>query len=182
MTHLSLTPMDDAAIAIMLISALFAMFRGLVQETFAIVDWLVAGYASVRLSPAVLPYVQPYISITWLQWVVAGIGVFLVIFIPLSLATARLAQSVRKSHIGTVDRALGFVFGAGRGLVIISLAYLAFASLVPARDHPDMLVKSRLYPVIRDTSDVLRTLVPGRTVHKGADTASSEASHRTLHT
>jgi membrane protein required for colicin V production len=182
MTHLLLTPMDDAAIAIILISALFAMFRGLVQETFAIVDWLIAGYASVRLSPIVLPFVRPYISITWLQWVVAGIGVFLVIFIPLSLATARLAESVRTSHIGTVDRALGFVFGAGRGLVIVSLAYLAFASLVPARDHPDMLVKSRLYPVIRDTSDVLRTLVPGKTGHKAGDTASSEASQRTLDT
>lgn len=182
MAHLSLTPVDYVAIAIILISALFATFRGLVQETFSIVDWLIAGYASLRLSPLVLPYVRPYISLTWLQWVVVALGLFLVIFIPLSLATARLAQSVRKSHIGTVDRALGFVFGAGRGLVIVSLAYLAFASLVPARDHPDMLVKSRLYPVIRDTSDVLRTLAPGKIGHKAGDTASSEASQRTLHT
>src|SRR5579863_4156488 len=125
MTHLSLTIVDYVAIAIILVSALFAMFRGLVQETFSIVDWLVAGYASVRLSPLLIPYVRPYISVTWLQWVVVGLGIFLVIFIPLSLATARLAQSVRKSHIGAVDRVLGFVFGAGRGLVIVSLAYLA---------------------------------------------------------
>ena len=182
MAHLSLTPVDDVAIGIILISALFAMFRGLVHETFSIVDWLVAGYASLRLSPLVLPFIRPYISATWLQWLAVALGLFLVIFIPLSLATARLAQSVRKSHIGMVDRVLGFVFGAGRGLVIVSLAYLAFASLVPAHNHPDMLVKSRLYPVIRDTSDVLRALVPGQNGHKAGDTASSEATHRKLHT
>ena len=182
MAHLSLTPVDYVAIGIILISALFAMFRGLVQETFAIVDWLIAGYASLRLSPLLLPYARPYVSASWLQWVVVALGVFLVIFVPLSLATARLAQSVQKSHIGGVDRLLGFVFGAGRGLVIVSLAYLAFASLVPARNHPDMLVKSRLYPVIRDTSDVLRTMMPGLTGHKGSDTASSGPSRRRLHT
>ncbi|HEX5280857.1 MAG TPA: CvpA family protein [Micropepsaceae bacterium] len=182
MAHLSLTLVDYAAIGIILISALFAMFRGLVQETFAIVDWLIAGYASLRLSPLLLPHIRPYISAAWLQWVVVALGVFLVIFVPLSLATARLAQSVQKSHIGGVDRVLGFVFGAGRGLVIVSLAYLAFASLVPARNHPDMLVKSRLYPVIRDTSDVLRTVMPGFTGHKGSDTASSGPSRRRLHT
>lgn len=181
MTHLSLTPVDDVAIAIILISALFAMFRGLVQETFSIVDWLIAGYGSLRLSPLILPFARPYISIASLQWVAVSLGVFLLIFVPLSLATARLAQSVRKSHIGAADRALGFVFGAGRGLVIVSLAYLAFAALVPARDHPDLLLKSRLYPVVRDTGNLLRMLVPGQTINKTRDTASSGATHRALH-
>ena len=46
MQHLSLTVLDYVAIGIMLVSALYAMARGLVHETFSIIDWLFAGYAA----------------------------------------------------------------------------------------------------------------------------------------
>jgi len=174
MQHLSLTAVDYVAIAIILISASFAAFRGVVHETFAIIDWIIAGYAAVRLTPKVVPFTQHFISSVWLQWIVAGLGVFLVVFIPLSSATARLARVVQKSRVGAADRVMGFVFGAGRGLVIVSLAYLAFAALVPEQDRPDVLVKARLYPVIRDTSLILRALMPGA-VKKPAEPASSTA-------
>ncbi len=58
--------------------------------------------------------------------------------------------------------------------MIVSLAYLAFAALVPEQDRPDVLVKARLYPVIRDTSLILRALMPG-SVKKPPETASSTA-------
>ena len=172
--HLSLTAVDYAALAVILVSALFATFRGLVHETFAVIDWVLAGYAALRLTPILAPYTQHYISAFWLQWLAAGIGIFLVVFIPLSIATSRLARIVKKSPIGAADRVMGFVFGAGRGLVIVSLAYLAFAALVPEQDRPDVLVKARLYPVIRDTSLVLRSLLPDAG-KKGRETGLSTA-------
>jgi membrane protein required for colicin V production len=174
MQHLSLTAVDYAALAVILISALYATLRGVVHETFAIIDWIVAGYAAVRLTPMVVPLARHFISAVWLQWILAGVGIFLLVFIPLSIATARLARIVKKSHIGAADRAMGFVFGAGRGLVIVSLAYLAFAALVPEQDRPDVLVKARLYPVIRDTSLILRSLMPGA-AKKERETGSSTA-------
>ena len=173
MQHLALTTVDYISIAVILVSALFAAFRGLVQETFKIIDWLVAGYATLRLTPVLLPFARPYIPFAWLQWVAVGLAVFVVLFVPLSIATRRIAQFVQKSQIGAVDRLMGFVFGAGRGLVIVSLAYLAFASLVPEQDRPDMLLKARLYPVIRDTSNVLRTLMPEKAGRKARETAAA---------
>jgi membrane protein required for colicin V production len=161
MQQLSLTAFDYIAIGVMLISALYAMCRGLVHETFSIIDWLVAGYAAFRLTPVLLPFAQPYIAAGLLQSLAVGLGTFLVIFLPLSIVTRRIADYVKQSPVGAVDRVMGFVFGAGRGLVIVSLAYLAFASLVPEQDQPNILVKSRLYPVVRDTSHVLRALLPG---------------------
>ena len=57
--------------------------------------------------------------------------------------------------------ALGLVFGIGRGLVIVGLGYIAFAMLVPLRDHPVALTQAKLYPLIQNTSEVLLELVPG---------------------
>ena len=166
MQQLSLTALDYVAIGIMLVSALYAMARGVVHETFSIIGWLFAGYAALRLTPILLPFAKPYISDGWLQWLAVGMGTFLAVFMPLSVATRRLAEYVKQSPVSAVDRVMGFLFGAGRGLVIVSLAYLAFASLVPEQDQPNVLVRARLYPVIRDTSHVLRALLPGNDTTK----------------
>lgn len=173
MHQLSLTAVDYVAIGVILVSALFATFRGLVHETFAIVDWLVAGYAALKLTPRLIPLAQPYIHMVLLQWIVVGLASFLIVFIPLSLVTERISRAVKRSSIGPVDRVMGFVFGAGRGLVIVSLAYLAFASLVAEPDRPDVLVKARLYPMIRGTGTVLRALMPATILAKDGKTADA---------
>jgi membrane protein required for colicin V production len=85
----------------------------------------------------------------------------------------RVSEQVKKSEIGPIDRTLGFVFGVGRGLVIVGFAYIAFAALVPARDHPDTLTKARLFPLIRNTSDVLRSLTPEESTGAAAAEAKS---------
>ena len=41
------------------------------------------------------------------------------------------------SRIGALDRTLGFLFGLGRGLIIVVVAFLFFAWLVPADKQPD---------------------------------------------
>jgi len=178
MSQLSLTAVDYVAIGVIFISAVYAMFRGLVHETLAIIDWLVAGYAAVRLTPLLQPFVHGRISPPWLEWMVVAAGVFLLVYLPLAFASRRIAQAVRKSRVGMVDRVFGLVFGVGRGLVIVSIAYIAFAALVPAPDRPQALTKARLFPAIRDTSDVLRSLVPGsKTNSPGRETQSAVFQH-----
>jgi membrane protein required for colicin V production len=161
MAGLSITAIDVLVAIILLVSAGFAVFRGLIRETFAILEWVAAGYAALRFTPVFRPLLVDYISPPWLEWIAVFIGTFLLVFIPLSILSHRLAEMVKKTEIGPIDRFLGFVFGIGRGLVIVGFAYIAFAALVPLRDHPETLTKARLFPVIRNTSDILRSLVPG---------------------
>jgi membrane protein required for colicin V production len=109
----------------------------------------------------------------WLEWVVVFIGTFLLVFIPLSIISHRLSAMVRQSEIGPVDRVLGLVFGIARGLVIVGLAYIAFSALVPLKDIPASLVQARSFPVIRNTSEILRELA------RAAFLPAITASHRT---
>jgi len=74
--------------------------------------------------------------------------------------SARFSDTVRRTEIGPVDRALGFMFGAGRGMVLVGVAYILFSMLVPAQVQPNWLVQARLFPVLEKTSDVLLSLVP----------------------
>ena len=162
MDGVSVTVVDFLVVGVILLSALFAMWRGLVQETLSIVAWVAAAYSALRFYPLLQPLLENYIASPRLASLAAGAIIFLVVLIPLSFLSHRFGENVKHSEIGPVDRSLGFVFGVGRGLVIIGIAYIAFTALVPTRDHPGWLTHARLLPLIQSTSDVLLSLVPDR--------------------
>jgi len=156
-----LTTIDVLVIGVILTSALVALWRGLVRETFSIFEWIASAYVALRLSPMFQPMLAGIIAPPWLAWIAAFVGTFLIIFVPLSILSHRLAEIVKRSEIGAIDRVLGFVFGIGRGLVIVGLSYIAFASFVPPESHPATLTGARLFPLIQNSSEVLLSLVPG---------------------
>jgi membrane protein required for colicin V production len=176
MGQLSVTAIDILVVVVILVSTGYAAFRGLVRETFAILEWVAAAYVALRFTPLFQPLLHDYISPPWLEWIAVFAGTFLLVFIPLSIMSHRLSEVVKKSDVGPIDHTFGLVYGVGRGLVIVGLAYIAFAALVPAENHPDMLTKARLFPLIRNTSDVLRSLTPQES---NGVAASGEASSPT---
>ena len=161
MSGLPVTTIDLVVIAIVLISAMVALWRGLVRETFSIFEWVASAYAALRLSPVFQPMLAGIVEPPWLAWIVVFLATFLIVLIPLSIMTHRLAEIVKRSEIGAVDRALGFVFGVGRGLVIVGLAYIAYASFVPLESQSATVTGARLFPLIQNSSEVLLSLVPG---------------------
>jgi membrane protein required for colicin V production len=172
MSGLPVTTIDLIVIAVILISAVIALYRGLVRETFSIFEWVASAYAAIRLAPIFQPMLAGIVEPPWLAWIAVFIGTFLIVLIPLSIMTHRFAELVKRSEIGAIDRALGFVFGIGRGLVIVGLAYIAYASFVPLESQSATVTQARLFPLIQNSSEVLLSLVPesgseGGTVSQG---------------
>jgi membrane protein required for colicin V production len=166
MGEYSITALDVLIVGVIVASAAFAAWRGLVSETFAIIDWVAAAFVAIRVTPSFQPLLRETISPPWLEYMVVFAGIFLLIFIPMSILSHRLAEAVKKSDIGPVDRTLGFVFGIGRGIVLVGAAYIAFSSFIPATQQPESLTHAQLFPVVRDTSKMLLELVPGEQVEK----------------
>ena len=161
MSGLPVNAIDIVVIAIVFLSAVVALWRGLVRETFSIFEWVASAYVALRLAPVFQPMLADIVQPAWLAWIAAFVGVLIAVLVPLSMLTHRFAEIVKRSEIGPVDRALGFVFGIGRGLVIVGLAYIAFASFVPQEQHPQVLTEARLFPMIQNSSEVLLSLLPG---------------------
>ena len=145
-------------LGILLVSGLFATYRGFLNETLSIVAYAVAAVGAVILAPALKPLAHSFVGPDWLAYGISLVGLFLLLLIPLSFVSFRISESVQGSPIGPLDRSLGFVFGVGRGLVIVGAAYLVFSTLAPAKDHPEWVRDARLLPVIKGTADMLRSL------------------------
>jgi len=64
------------------------------------------------------------------------------------------------SRIGALDRTLGFLFGLGRGLIIVVVAFLFFAWLVPGSKQPDGVKNAKSLEVLNKTGEWLQALLP----------------------
>lgn len=154
------TFLDLAVVVIIVLSVIFAIGRGFVEETFSILAWAVAAFATLFFAPRVAPLLRDHFAHDWESAAAAYLGVFLVVLIPLQFMIHRFAETVRRSEIGPIDRSLGAVFGLLRGFAIIGIAYLLFTVFDPVRDQPRWVLDARLLPMIQRSSDVIASIVP----------------------
>ena len=154
--------LDLGLIAVVLISAFLAMLRGFTREVLAIASWGAAAVAAIYLYPLVLPYVKPYIAKDVIALGVAAAAVFFVTLIAVSLITIKLSDAILDSKVGALDRSLGFLFGAVRGLLLCVIAFVFFNWLVPAQTQPGWVKTARMRPLLQVTGDQLMAASAGR--------------------
>jgi membrane protein required for colicin V production len=74
--------------------------------------------------------------------------------------TVRLSDAILDSKVGALDRSLGFVFGAVRGLLLCVVAFVFFGWLVPDKSQPEWVRTARMKPILQATGDQLMAMLP----------------------
>ncbi|WP_353184061.1 CvpA family protein [Bosea sp. (in: a-proteobacteria)] len=158
------TILDLVVIGVVLISALLAAVRGFTREVLAIVSWIAAAAVAWVFHPQLVPFVKQYIPASSAQDTIALVAsiaaLFLGTLIVVSLITARISDFVLDSRIGALDRTLGFVFGAARGLLLAVIGYLFFAALVGNEKMPVWAKDAKAKPMLEETGRSLIALLP----------------------
>src|SRR5580692_7480780 len=152
--------LDLFLIAVMLISGLLAMVRGLIREVLSIAGWGAAAVAGLYAYSKLLPMTKQYISNDYMAAGVTVAGAFFATLIIVSVITVKISDKILDSRIGALDRTLGFLFGLGRGLIIVVVAFIFFDWLVPARAQPEAIRNAKSRIVLRSTGDWLMSLLP----------------------
>jgi len=155
-----ITLLDIILLAVMLISGLLAMIRGFMREILSIGAWGVAALVTLYSYGRVLPVAKQYFSSDMVAAGVSAGGVFLGTLLIVSIITARVSDMVLDSRVGALDRTLGFLFGLGRGLIIVVVAFLFFAWLVPDRSQPDWVRGAKSKVVLQNTGQWLMSMLP----------------------
>jgi membrane protein required for colicin V production len=154
------TWLDYFLLAVMLISGLLAMVRGFMREILSIASWALAAIATLYFYARLLPYAKSYIANDIVAAVVVIGGVFLVTLLVVSVITVRISDMILDSRVGALDRTLGFLFGLGRGLIIVVVAYVFASWLVPEQRQFEGIKTAKSRVVLDSTADWLRSLLP----------------------
>src|SRR6516164_3057530 len=154
------TLLDIILIGVMLISALLAMIRGFMREVLSIAAWLIAALATLYSFSKVMPSAKSYFNNDIVAYAVVLGGTFLATLLIVSVITVLFSDMVLDSAVGALDRTMGFLFGLARGLIIVVVAFLFFAWLVPDRSQPEWVRSAKSRVVLQGTGDWLMSMLP----------------------
>ena len=153
------TGVDVGVAVLVLISAILATARGFTREILSLATWAgsaaIAAYMYFYHKDIAAAYIKEELVATG----VTVIGTFLVALIILHLLTMWIGDLVVDSRVGPLDRTLGFVFGAARGVVICVVAAI-FANFLLAPNLPPMVKDAKSYPPLLSAGDWLIALLP----------------------
>ena len=155
-----LAALDYIVIAVLSLSGIIALIRGLTREVLSIIGWIAAFYGALFALPLLRDMVREFISPAWIADGVILVVVFVIILIGFSLASKAFTDKLKKSPIGMLDRLLGLVFGVTRGVVIVSFAYLILLLLLPPDDHPEWVSEAKSTPVLKSSTAILVRVIP----------------------
>ncbi|TCL09810.1 membrane protein required for colicin V production [Shimia isoporae] len=130
------TIIDGVVAGVIIISALLAYSRGIVREAMAIAGWVAAAILAYMFAAQAQPLVK---EIPILKDVIgdncemalgaAFFGVFALALIVVSFFTPVFSSIVQRSALGGVDQALGFLFGAARGALLVAVAFFVYETM-----------------------------------------------------
>jgi len=155
-----ITLLDIILLAVMLISGLLAMIRGFMREVLSIAAWGIAALVTLYSYARVLPIAQGYFSSNTVATAVSVGGIFVITLLIVSIVTVRISDMILDSRVGALDRTLGFLFGLGRGLILVVIAFLFFVWLVPDRSQPEWVRGAKSKVVLQSTGDWLKAMLP----------------------
>jgi len=153
---------DLVVLALLLVSGLLGVMRGLVREVLGVAAWVAAGFVAGPYGafPAVAPWVRRRFSDPGIADMAAFGGVFLLTLILLWLVVRTLSNAVRGSALGGLDRALGLVFGVGRGAALLVVAYILLGIGLVAEQWPAPVLEARSLPAIHHGAEWLADQLP----------------------
>lgn len=165
-------------------AAILGFIRGFVTEILALAVWLVIVLALKLLHTPLAEALSGPVGTAQGAAVLAFAILAGVTYFGGRLIANAVGARTRQSFLGPVDRALGLGFGALKGLVLVSIAFLLLVLVVdtvrggPAK-RPEWITQSTTYPLLDATSAFVADFVDkrrkGEPVFGGEADSSAEA-------
>lgn len=149
------------------LSAALGAKRGFVAEVLGLFAWVAMVFALKIFHLPLSKTLSGTIGTPSGSAVLAFVILTGVTYVLGKLVAGAIGRRTRTSILGPVDRALGFGFGALKGLILASLAYLLMVLVLdtigggPSR-RPAWLVEARTYPLLSATSASIADFVARR--------------------
>jgi membrane protein required for colicin V production len=128
-----LSAVDWILLAVLGLSLLLGLWRGIVQEVLSLAGWVVAFYVSQLYAPLAAAWLPMEGSSQMLRYAAGFVVVFIAVLVATVLVSWVVKKLVSAVGLGPLDRLLGSVFGLLRGVVIL-LAATVIVGMTPMRE------------------------------------------------
>ncbi|MBU1194279.1 MAG: CvpA family protein [Proteobacteria bacterium] len=136
-------------------------FKGLIGEVSGIVGVFAGFYGAYAYYPMIAVYVGKWIQSPPMRDLSSFFLLFCLIIIGISLVSILIRNFLKLVFLGWVDRTFGLIFGAAKGLLIVSVLLVMITSFLPK--NTNILTGSKLSPHVAKVATSLSIFVSKNT-------------------
>lgn len=162
------------------ISCLAGFMRGFTREILGLFTWFGSALATYIAVPLMGGLARGHIANPMIADAVTAIVLFIIFLIIFSLISGAVSNSVKRSNLGSIDRALGVSFGIARAIVVVCGIEIILSTFTLRPHQSEMIQHARFTPMIRRAADNLIFWLP-QSVRDFIATQQSESMAKTHH-
>ena len=114
-----MTVFDYAVLAVISLSVLLGLWRGVVSEVLSIAAWVLAIILGRMFAPRLSPEFSRWIIEPSLQYLAAFAAIAVAVLLLAMVIRLLVSGLLRAIGLGLVDRFLGALFGLARGMLVV---------------------------------------------------------------
>lgn len=142
---------DYVILALIALSGVLGLFRGLIKELMSLVAYIVASCAALWWGPQASAWVGDWVANPLIRSALAYLILFILALLAVGLVNMSLSAMINKTGLGTADHGFGMLFGVARGVVLILfLVVLGGYTELPTEPwwQESSLVKTAIHAII----------------------------------
>jgi membrane protein required for colicin V production len=158
----ALNIIDFAALIILVVSGVLATLRGLTREIMGLAGWPISILAARLCEPYLSPALEDAIQIKGLSDALAWGLPFIAAVVLWFFFSSVVSPGLSKAGLGSLDRWLGFLFGAIRGFVIVLVIYAGSVVVAEGENNlADIITDAQITPALRGGAHLFAGVLPG---------------------
>jgi membrane protein required for colicin V production len=122
---------DVIVVVILAYSLLRGLFRGLLKEAASVAGVLGGFFLAYGFYATAAGYLTGLVSNPAYRNILAFLAIFCLVVIAVNVVAVIVKYLMRIVFLGWLDRLGGFVFGAAKGVLIVSVIFLALTAFLP---------------------------------------------------
>jgi membrane protein required for colicin V production len=119
-----MTAFDLVVIVIVAVSVIFGLIRGAVREVLSLASWIIAFLVAKTFSVPMADVLTRLVGNPTLRLIAGFVIVFVLALVAMAIVGLLMSAAIKKLGLGPVDRTLGILVGAARGIVIMLILVL----------------------------------------------------------
>jgi len=148
---------DIVVIVIISFCLIRGLFKGVIGEMSGIIGVIAGFYGAYTYYPLITVYAEKWIENSGMRNLIAFFFLFCAILVMIGLISVLIRKFLKLVFLGWVDRTFGLVFGAAKGLLIVSVLFIMITTFLPKSSN--VLAGSQFSPYIAKVSKAMTVFV-----------------------
>lgn len=149
---------DLTIVAILTLSVIVSLFRGLIREVMSLLIWIGAFWLAWTFVDNGANWLESFIDLPSARHLISFVALFLAALIVGGMINYLVGKMITKTGLGATDRFFGMFFGLGRGIIAVT-ALVLFLQATPFSKDP-WWTDSKLTPQFSKLANWVKQQMP----------------------